>query len=157
MENKEVVLEKKKIALNDLIAGVADDLRILAEQKEVRLAYQAGESVTLTADPVHLRRALVNLVDNAIKYTPSGGTVNIRQEAVADKVRISIIDTGAGIPAPELTNIFHRFYRSTGSKADLGFGLGLSIAQSIINAHQGTIEVNSTVGKGSTFSVILPS
>ncbi len=156
MENKEIVLEKKPVDLNVLIAGIADDLRILAEQKQVRLEYEPRPQVNIMADPAQLRRVFLNLLDNAIKYTPSGGRVCINLEPVPDRVRIAVSDTGVGIPANELKNIFHRFYRSEKTGSDIGFGLGLSIANSIILALHGSIEVNSAVGKGSTFTVILP-
>jgi signal transduction histidine kinase len=150
------VLEKKQVDLNGLIAGVADDLRILAEQKQIKLEYKPRPQVYIMADPAQLRRVFLNLVDNAIKYTPSGGRVNISLETASDKIRVSVSDTGVGIPANELKNIFHRFYRSEQAGADIGFGLGLSIANSIILALQGSIEVTSTFGKGSSFTVILP-
>ena len=105
-----------------------------------------------------MRQLFLNILDNAIRYTPSGGNVSSSLERKNGNALVSITDTGVGIPAEELPFIFDRFYRvdKARSRADGGLGLGLAIASSIARLHGGQIEVESQVGKGSTFRVLLP-
>ena len=127
---------------------------------------QAGENVdiseervVLNLDPDRIRQALGNLLGNALRYTPEGGTIYVSLRTVAQNCQIQIRDTGAGISPEDLPNVFERFYRSDASRnRDLpGAGLGLPIAQALIRAHGGEIEVESPgVGKGSTLTVRLP-
>ena len=105
-----------------------------------------------------LRQAVSNLVENAIKYTPSGGQVQLSLVRDSDWVRVSVQDTGVGIPAEDLPKVFNRFYRvdKARSRDRGGSGLGLAIVKWIADAHDGRIEVKSQVGKGSTFTLSLP-
>lgn len=100
---------------------------------------------------------LANLVDNALKYTPSNGKVWLDAEDVENTVQIKISDTGMGIPAEDQDRIFERFYRCDQSRNSDGFGLGLSFAQAVAHAHGGQIQLNSEPGKSSTFTIILPT
>lgn len=115
-------------------------------------------SLWLYGDPDRVEEALGILVDNACKYTPSGGTVSVTTRRRRDRVIVDVIDTGVGIPAEDLPNVFERFYRSdlSRSKETGGFGLGLAIARHIVDASGGDIAVTSTVGRGTTFAVSLP-
>ncbi|HEY6072129.1 MAG TPA: ATP-binding protein, partial [Anaerolineales bacterium] len=117
----------------------------------------------ITGDPDRLKQLLLNLVDNAIKYTPSGGEVVLSLERDTQWVRVLVADNGMGIPAEDLPKIFDRFYRVDKARArdDAdgsigGTGLGLAIVKWIAEAHGGRIEVASDVGKGSTFTLLLP-
>jgi two-component system phosphate regulon sensor histidine kinase PhoR len=109
-------------------------------------------------NPILLEQALFNLVDNAIKYSDPGATIIVDAEKTADEVVIRVVDEGCGIPKDHLERIFERFYRvdKARSRKEGGTGLGLAIVKHIVNAHNGRIEVQSTPGKGSTFSVHLP-
>ena len=155
-DNQEIRLEKKALDLGSLLRQTIGEIKILAEQKSVSIEYEAPGKITLQADAVQLKRVLLNLLDNAIKYTPAKGQIRIHQEAQGQRVLVKISDNGPGIPAAELAHIFDRFYRADKSRSKIGFGLGLSIAKSIIEAHQGTISAHSQEGQGTTFVIDLP-
>ncbi|RMH31603.1 MAG: ATP-binding protein [Nitrospirae bacterium] len=112
----------------------------------------------MEADAGQIKQLLINLLDNAIQYTPRGGKIDVRLYPDRDSVRIDIEDTGSGIPAEHLPYVFDRFYRVDASRdRNSGCaGLGLAIAKDIVDAHGGTISVDSLVGQGTTFSIILP-
>jgi signal transduction histidine kinase len=116
------------------------------------------DNLTVKGDKLKLRQLFLNILDNAIRYTPSGGSISGSIVRKNGTVVASIGDTGIGIPAEHLPYIFDRFYRvdKSRSRADGGTGLGLAIATSIAKVHGGGIEVESEVGKGTTFRVILP-
>jgi two-component system OmpR family sensor kinase len=141
-----------------LAAKVVEQLTTMAATRRISLTLASAAPVVVLGDGEHLYRALMNLVDNGIKYTPEGGSVQIRIDDGADEVRIAVIDTGIGISTQEQERIFHRFHRSdqTRTKNAHGVGLGLSIVQSIAAAHGGRLEVKSEPGRGSTFCLILP-
>ncbi|MEO1429466.1 MAG: ATP-binding protein [Cyanobacteria bacterium J06633_8] len=141
--------------LNNLL----EQYKLIAEEKELNIiAELPSQEVTLSADPDLLQQALKNLLDNACKYTPQGGTVKLKMFTQLRRISIQVIDSGIGIPAEDVLHIFERFYRvdSSRTRSSGGFGLGLAIAQQIIKAHNGEISVESTVGEGTTFQVCLP-
>lgn len=144
--------------LHAMIAGVIDAMRPMADSKELQLRLDGEGPVLVMGDEGRLRQALINLVDNALKYTPEGGTVVVRvgQQDLAPTV--SVEDTGIGIPPEHLPHVFDRFYRvdKARTRAQGGTGLGLSIAQSIVTAHGGTIEIVSALGRGTICTVTLP-
>ena len=117
------------------------------------------EEVKVLGDKARLQQLFTNLIDNALKFTPEGGSIRIRVEKNGDFVQVKVTDTGIGIPKEEQDNIFKRFYRvdKSRSKENGGVGLGLSIAEWIANAHRGRIEVDSELNQGSTFTVYLPA
>jgi len=130
-----------------------------AEAKKVRLEIQPPpEHCIVLAGPDDLRQVFNNLLDNAINYTPEGGAVTLRAELVSGQVRISVSDTGIGIPADAREHIFDEFYRAPNAKAAIshGTGLGLAIVKRIVERWHGTISVESEVGSGTTFTVVLP-
>lgn len=110
----------------------------------------------LNGDENQLKTLFVNIIDNAIKYTPPKGEIRVNTKRDKSLVRIAVEDAGIGIPPDEVTRIFDRFYRSDKSRNSLGFGLGLSISKSIVEAHGGTISVKSRPGEGTVFTVMLP-
>jgi two-component system, OmpR family, manganese sensing sensor histidine kinase len=114
------------------------------------------EAVKLSVEPDLLRQAIVNLLQNAVKYTPPGGTVELRLIRGSQTVKIEVEDNGTGIPAKDLPYIFEQFYRSDTHRKQSGFGLGLAIAQQVAQAHKGKIIVKSIYGKGSCFQIELP-
>jgi signal transduction histidine kinase len=111
----------------------------------------------VNADRNRMRQVLVNLVDNALKYTPNGGRVEITVEPGPGEVCISVKDTGAGIPPEEIPRVWERLYRGDKSRAQRGLGLGLSLVKAITLAHGGTVTLESALGQGSRLSVHLPS
>ena len=145
----------ERVAFSDLLTDVADSLRPLAESKGLTLRVQVPEGLTLTGDMDALIRLFVNLLDNAIKYTERG-EIMLAARSEADELIVDVTDTGIGIRPAHLPRIFDRFYRVDTARSAGGAGLGLAIAQQITQAHGGRLEVRSTPGVGSTFSVCLP-
>lgn len=127
-----------------------------AENKAISLETEAPEYVSFCGDKRRLQRMIANILDNAVKYTPEGGRIRVVLEDAEDRISITVADTGAGIAAEDLHHIFERLYRGDRSRTTPGHGLGLSLAQAVAFAHGGEILVESTPGKGSTFTVILP-
>jgi heavy metal sensor kinase len=144
--------------LNDLVEEACRSMQVLAARNGVRLTPELAEDLPFRGDEEMLRRLVLNLVDNAIKYTPEGGSVFVKTEATPSTVKIIVSDTGVGIPAEAAPHIFERFYRvdSARSRADGGSGLGLAIAKWVTEAHGGSIELKSGPESGSTFTVTLP-
>lgn len=147
------------VRLDALVADCARAAQVLATQKGLRLNI-SGElrAITVNGDDEMLKRMLLNLLDNAVKYTPSGGEVSIALGSQHGAGRIVVTDNGIGIPAEDQPRIFDRFYRvdKTRSRALGGAGLGLSIARWIAEGHGGSLSVESAPGKGSAFTVELP-
>lgn len=148
----------QEVNVKDLISDLSSDLEALAQEKGVAFNLGPLDDLMVKGDRFKLRQLFLNILDNAIRYTPSGGNVSSTLVRKNGNALVSITDTGVGIPAEELPFIFDRFYRvdKARSRADGGLGLGLAIASSIARLHGGQIEVESQVGKGSTFRVILP-
>jgi signal transduction histidine kinase len=154
----EVKPEKKKVDLVDFMRNLANLYTTRAQDAGVVLNVDLPGSLEVNTDPDRLERVMTNLLENAIKYTGAGGSVKLRAQAPDDSVRIDISDTGPGIPEDQLERIFDRFHRVEQSRAQKhgGSGLGLSISKELVETLGGTIEVASTVGQGSTFTVVLP-
>lgn len=139
---------------------IEDAVRQLAAQADRRgLSIQAEEAPFLPpvqADSERIRQVLINLLHNAVKFTPAGGRVLLRTEATRDMVAVSVSDTGVGVVRADLPRIFERFYKADRSRSGGGTGMGLAIARHIVEAHGGSIRVQSEEGKGATFSFSLP-
>jgi signal transduction histidine kinase len=149
----DMVLED--IDLAPFVADVAEDIEVLCEEKSIQFGYESSlEVLTVKGDRVRLRQVLLNLSDNAIKYTPSGGSVTLFMGIRNGYACIALSDSGIGIAPKHIKHIFEQFYRV--DRSESGAGLGLALCQKIIEFHGGTIEVESKVGEGSTFSVLLP-
>lgn len=146
------------VDLGELIAAAVDQVRPVARQRELDVRVEQGPDATLQADEDLLLQLLLNLLDNAVKYTPSGGHVSVGWGADGQHVDVWVRDTGIGIASEHLPHIFDRFYRAdkARSRAEGGVGLGLSICRWIAEAHGGSISVQSAPGKGATFTVKLP-
>jgi heavy metal sensor kinase len=147
-----------EVNVGELIAKLSADVEVLCQEKG--LSFQLGEpqDLVVKGDEARLRELFMNLLDNAIRYTPAPGTVSVSVRREGQMAVVAIKDTGVGIPAEDIPFIFERFYRvdKSRSRADGGTGLGLAICRHIAEAHKGKIEVESQVGSGSTFSVWLP-
>jgi len=155
-DNQEVPLEIKNVDLNQLIVNILEDIKILFEQKNIQLNFSSQESINIEADESQLRRAILNILDNAIKYTPKNGKIFVNLEKDNNTAKIKIGDTGIGIAKENLPFIFDRFYRVDKSRNSNGFGLGLSITKSIIETHKGKIEVETELNHGTIFIISLP-
>ncbi|MCI0531715.1 MAG: phosphate regulon sensor histidine kinase PhoR [candidate division Zixibacteria bacterium] len=152
-------LRKEKFDIKSLIAEVVDQFQQMARKKSVKLDYSVeGEIDSLYADRDRINQVLSNLIDNAIKYTPNGGKVQVKARRQKLAVEISVRDTGSGIPSTDLPRIFERFYTvdKARSREMRGTGLGLSIVKHIVEAHQGRVWAESELGQGSTFYFYLP-
>jgi heavy metal sensor kinase len=141
-----------------LLAGLGQDLEALAQERGLALRFDPMKGVTIRGDRIRLRQLFLNILDNALRYTPEGGTISGSVVQNGDQAVATIGDTGIGIPDEHLPFIFDRFYRVDRARTngEGGTGLGLSIASSIARMHGGSIEVESRVGRGSTFRVRLP-
>jgi two-component system phosphate regulon sensor histidine kinase PhoR len=137
---------------------ILDALRPAIQEKRLNLEVsQQLESSYIRADPQQIVRMLRNLMSNAIKYTPEGGHIWLRMDQINGEMRLTVSDTGIGIAPEDRPRIFDRFYRATeATHMSPGTGLGLAIIKEIVDLHDGRIEVDSTVGQGSTFTVYLP-
>jgi len=153
------LLAFKKINLNNFLKEIHDQSRILAAKKNITVTLHPPESMmSVYADIIHLRRLFLNLLDNAVKFTPVGGSIMIAMKREQKKAVISVTDTGIGINPDDLQKIFDKFFcgdAQTQSDA-YGSGLGLSIVQSIAQIHNGSVLVKSQHGEGTTISVTLP-
>jgi two-component system OmpR family sensor kinase len=152
-------MDHKPVALHEIVAEVAAQMQKMAADQGVSLRREDLAPVTLYGDKEQLLRLLRNLIDNAIKYTPAGGRVTLSLRGDGSQARISVTDTGIGLSEAEQAQIFTRFYRAAQARSQSGggAGLGLCIAQSIAEAHGGKIQVHSSPGQGSTFTVVLPA
>lgn len=151
-------LEWKPVRIQELLEDLHDDGTILAEEKKLKVELLENPPATVLGDAARLRRLFRSLLSNAVKYTEAGGVIDIRSWLEGNRVRITVRDTGIGIPEASLRKIFDRFYRvdEARSRDSGGSGLGLSLARWIAESHGGTITVKSTMGAGSTFTVTLP-
>jgi two-component system OmpR family sensor kinase len=158
-ESGKLPLDAQTVELDTLLLDALNQMQVLAGE---RLNLRLGEidQVLVCGDPDRLKQVIVNLVGNAIKYTPEGGDVRVGLSKTDTEAKLVVSDTGPGIPSEDLPHVFERFYRGeksrTRSKDGKGFGLGLSIAFWIVRNHDGRIEVNSVEGEGTTFCVWLP-
>jgi len=144
--------------LDDVAAEAVDGVRTLAEQKRVQVAVGEFEEAKVTGDPALVRQLLLIVLDNAVKFTPAGGTVRLDITAANGRASVVVTDTGVGIPAEQLPHVFERFYRGEPARREAqGAGLGLAIARWIADAHRARIDIVSTPGTGTTVSIIFPA
>lgn len=155
----EVKMDKTRLDLGELATSTADEMRLLAEEKSIHLRTHAALRVHVEGDRTRLQQVIVNLIDNAIKYTQDGGTVEIHVGQEENAAILEVSDNGPGIPAHALPHVFERFYRAdkARSRASGGAGLGLSIVKAICAAHNAEVKVSSGEGRGSCFRVELPA
>ena len=152
-------LHRERASVTDLISDTLESMSAQAAARHLVLEGEVeGELQPVLMDPRRVQRVLYNLVQNAIRHTPADGTIHISARDSGDEVTVEVRDTGEGIPEEELPRLFERFYRPDQSRSRGlgGSGLGLSIAQGIVQAHGGRLWVKSTLGQGSTFGFALP-
>lgn len=154
----EAQMEQVSFDLAELTRTTTEQMRLLAEDKAIKLHVEVNGAVSLVCDRARIKQVIVNLVDNAIKYTPEGGAVRVSVRDENGHAVLRVEDNGAGIPAEALPHVFDRFYRvdKARSRQMGGAGLGLAIVKSIVTAHGGQVTVESDEGRGSRFCVSLP-
>jgi len=151
-----LALKRESVDVQALVEGVVELYALVAEEKEVQLLLQAGPPATVQADATRLRQVVANLVDNAVKYTPAGGSVYVGWDRRADRVVVAVRDTGPGVPPAEQDKIWRRLYRGDQSRSQRGLGLGLSVVKAIVEAHGGQVGVMNHSAGGAVFTVELP-
>lgn len=155
-ESGAMKLSLENIDLGALIGEVSEIYEYVAAEKGITLAAHAPEDLHLVADRSRLRQVLANLVDNAVKYTPAGGRVDVETSKGKSHAVLLVKDTGVGIPVHEAPRIWERLYRGDKSRSQRGLGLGLSLVKAVVEAHGGRVEATPNPGGGSVFSVHLP-
>jgi signal transduction histidine kinase len=159
IEAGKMVQYKEPLLLQEVIQRVVDLMRAEAENKKIDLQFSAPSNISLIhADRSSMEGIFTNLISNAIKYTPEGGKVWITLSEEGGFVKAAVSDTGIGIKKEDLSRIFDKFYRvkTTETRQIIGTGLGLSIVKNIVDAHLGSISVESEEGRGTTFTVFFP-
>ncbi|MFQ5901981.1 MAG: ATP-binding protein [Thermodesulfobacteriota bacterium] len=159
LEVQEIPISLSRVDIKETISSTLHSLEKQAERKDITLSSHCDDNkLILEADQEGIEQVLINLIDNAIKYTPEGGKVSLNAFAIDSGVQVNIEDTGIGIPQKDIPRIFERFYRvDKGRSREMGgTGLGLAIVKHIIQVHRGHITVSSSPGKGSLFSIHLP-
>jgi heavy metal sensor kinase len=150
-------LDVTAVPLAPLVGEVVELYENIAEDKRISVSTDVAAELTVPADSNRLRQVLANLIDNAIKYTPPGGRVEVRARRDGSVVRLDVADSGVGIAARDLPHIWERLYRGDQSRNERGLGLGLSLVRAIVVAHGGTVDVSAEPGRGATFTVKLPA
>ena len=150
-------LTVERVDVSDLVEDAVDLYRHVAEEKGIAISTAASKDLWLAADRTRLRQVLANLIDNAIKYTPSSGHIDVKADHHPGTIVITIRDTGIGITPDEVPRIWDRLYRGDHSRSEHGLGLGLSLVRAVVHAHGGQIGVSSAIGVGSTFTLSLPA
>lgn len=155
-DSDELQLQLESFSVNDELGKIWRKLQPLASENRLQLSIDANSGLQIHADRERFRQLMMILIDNAMQYTPENGQIRINAKQIGNQCLLSVSDTGIGIPKDKLKDIFERFYQVDPSRSGGNSGLGLSIARWIVESHGGTIKVESDLGKGSTFTVILP-
>ena len=156
-ESGAMPLQRQPVALAELVERAVDLYRDVADAKGVALSADTASDVHVSADRIRLEQVAANLIDNAVKYTPRGGRVEVSIERAGGTAGLRVKDSGPGIPPDEQPRIWERLFRGDASRAERGLGLGLSLVKAIVEAHGGTVGVDSEPGRGATFTVTLPA
>ena len=157
VESGNAIFYTTKVDMAGMIKNAYDLFQPIAEEKNVLLKINtASEHLKTLGDMSRLQRAIANILDNAIKFSSNGGEINLSIKGTQQNIIIVVADSGVGIDENDLSRIFERFYRKDPSRSTPGSGLGLSLARATIRAHQGDITVDSTLCKGSIFTITLP-
>jgi len=154
---RQLQFEKKKVYLDEILSQILDRFRERAEQKKITLHGEISSHIFVLGDALYLKRLFSNLVDNALKFTPSGGQVQLRLALENEQAVTYVEDNGPGIEPEFQQKVFSRFYRTDQSRSLEGVGLGLNIAKTICDTHGGTLQLSSQLGKGTVIRVSLPA
>ncbi|MCD6395694.1 MAG: hypothetical protein J7M40_19590, partial [Planctomycetes bacterium] len=160
VDSGRVILNPEPVNLGELATEVADCLGVLAEERGQELSVEVEQDADVLVDRATLRQAMINLLDNAIKYTETGGKIRLKTAITPDgRAMVEIIDNGPGIAGEHCEAIFDRFYKIEPERSSQtgGVGLGLAIARHVVEINGGRIELESKPGQGSTFRIVLPA
>jgi signal transduction histidine kinase len=149
-------LARESVDLAALLGEVVELYQYVAEEKKISVTTDFSDTCEVSVDRTRMRQVFANLLDNALKYTDTGGRVTVRTICEPRRARVEFTDTGMGIPPQEISRIWERLFRGDRSRSQRGLGLGLSLVKAIVQAHNSDVNVRSTVGQGSTFTVTLP-
>jgi signal transduction histidine kinase len=149
-------LHRERTSVSNLMEDVLEIYRLLAEEKRIEIKTDLADPCYADVDPNRVQQALANLIDNAVKYTPEGGSITVACEQADQSIKVSVEDNGIGIPPEEQPRIWDRLYRGDKSRGQRGLGLGLSLVKAVVQAHGGQVTVRSVPGSGSEFTVKLP-
>jgi signal transduction histidine kinase len=150
-------LRLDEVDVTALLEDTADLYRHVADNRRITIGIDGDPGLHVTGDRARLRQVFANLLDNAIKYTAAGGRVNLSARRDGPVATFTVRDTGMGIKPEQIPHVFDRLYRGDQSRSERGLGLGLSLVRAIVGAHRGHVEVSSTIGVGSLFTVTLPA
>jgi two-component system phosphate regulon sensor histidine kinase PhoR len=157
IESGEAPLQKSPVNVTEVVSRAVERLKAQSERAGLQIKVDIASGLpSVSADGSRIEQVLVNLIHNAIKFTPTGGRVTVSAKAEGDRLIVSVSDTGVGIPEDDLPRVFERFYKADRARAGGGTGLGLAIAKHVVEAHGGRIWVESVEGRGATFSLGLP-
>lgn len=160
LESTGFAVETRVVEGAALLQEAVESAELEAVRRGVRLRWRGavGDSMMVVADPKRVMQILANLIGNALKFTPEGGTIDVHAQRDGDRIRFAVIDTGPGIPAEDLPRLFDRFYQAhDNQQKNSGLGLGLAICKGLVEAHGGRIWVESLPGMGCAFNFTLPS
>jgi len=149
-------LDLNPVMVKTLLDDTVDLYRHIAEEKAITITMSVPSFLYVMVDRNRMRQVLANLLDNAVKYTPNGGKIELTVSTRPLEVMISVKDSGIGIASEDLAKIWERLYRSDASRSQRGLGLGLSLVKAVVEAHRGRVTVSSVPGAGSVFTVLLP-
>jgi signal transduction histidine kinase len=149
-------LAREPIDLASLLSEAVELYEYVAEEKKITITTELTDTCEVSVDRNRMRQVFANLLDNALKYTSSGGRITIGTRCEPARALVEFTDTGMGIPSAEIPRIWERLFRGDRSRSQRGLGLGLSLVKAVVEAHGGAVGVRSVVGQGSTFTVMLP-
>jgi|HigsolmetaGSP11D_1036233.scaffolds.fasta_scaffold12822_2 two-component system sensor histidine kinase BaeS len=157
-ESGQLKLDRRWVPYGDLIHEVIKVMSFEAQRESIVIHANIADVGEVYCDPQRMKQVWINLLGNSIRYTPAGGNIKVEGQAIDHRVRITVTDTGPGIPPEHLPYLFHRFYRveESRNRGTGGMGLGLSIAKELVEAHEGKLEIHSDEGQGTTYVVDMP-
>jgi two-component system phosphate regulon sensor histidine kinase PhoR len=158
LEGKGGIYSFKKINITEIVEQVIKKMQNIAIERKIQISIERSAAAFIYGDAESLQRLIMNIVNNALNFTPAGGFIRIATDCHGGKVTIRVQDTGIGIAKEDLPHVFERFYRADRARGrNGGTGLGLSIAQEIVHKHNGTINIESEISKGTLVTIVFPA